>query len=81
MKPLEALKTRPVLARAIVALIILLASAAIVCPFFLSHPVQTPKGVALKLVITHDMVQHLAIMQDFDKVLKSGNLYPRCLPD
>src|SRR5215210_690138 len=81
MKPLEALKTRPVLARAIVALIILLASAIIVCPFFLSHPVQTPKGVALKLINTHDMVQHLAVMQDFNKVLKSGNLYPRWLPD
>src|SRR5215216_5585801 len=81
MKSLEETKISPILARAIVAAVILLASAVLVCPFFLSHQTQTPDGVALKLVNTHDMVQHLAVMQDFDKVLKSGNLYPRWLPD
>ncbi len=81
MKLPEAPKINPPLARALVAMVIIAASAAIACPFFLSHPVQTPNGVELKLINTHDMIQHLAVMQDFDKVLKSGNIYPRWLPD
>jgi hypothetical protein len=33
------------------------------------------------MIDTHDMAQHLAVMQQFDKVLKTGVAYPRWLPD
>lgn len=81
MTRLEAPKINPFLARSLAALTILAASVAISCPFFLANRVNTPAGVELKLVSTHDLIQHLAVMQDFDKVLRSGSLYPRWLPD
>jgi len=64
--------------RLVTALGALLAGALIATPFFV-HKDFASKG--LWMVNTHDMIQHLAVMKDFDKVLKSGVIYPRWLSD
>ena len=53
-----------------------------VAPFFL-HISSTPSGraVTLRLLSTHDLNEHLVVMEQFDKSLRSGVLYPRWLPD
>jgi len=53
-----------------------------VVPFFLHIP-STPSGrvVTLRLLLTHDLNEHLVVMEQFDKSLRSGVLYPRWLPD
>jgi hypothetical protein len=66
--------TRP----AFIVLGALIAGTVIASPFFVH---RGPGGASLWMVSTHDMVQHLAVMKDFDRVLKSGTLYPRWLPD
>lgn len=59
----------------------LIAGAVLAAPFYLSHKEVTPNGKVSKAIQTHDMAQHLAVMEQFDKVLRSGVLYPRWLPD
>jgi uncharacterized membrane protein len=56
----------------------ILASAAITAPFFYSNRAQ-PGQVEIRQ--TKDMGIHLAVMEQFDKVLRSGAVYPRWLPD
>lgn len=56
----------------------LIAGTVMASPFFVH---RGPGGASVWMVSTHDMVQHLAVMKDFDRVLKSGTLYPRWLPD
>jgi uncharacterized protein YqgC (DUF456 family) len=61
----------------------LVVAAAIGLPFF-NHakrnvaPLTNP---SLVVPTTHDMAQHLVVMEQFDKVLRAGTLYPRWLPD
>jgi hypothetical protein len=81
MKSLDQLNSRKHLFTIATTLGALIASLIIVSPFFLSRTENTSGGAVLRVPQTHDMVQHLAVMKDFDKVLKSGNLYPRWLPD
>jgi 6-pyruvoyl-tetrahydropterin synthase related domain len=64
--------------QAFIVLGALIAGTVMASPFFV-HRGSGGKG--LWMVSTHDMVQHLAVMKDFDRVLKSGTLYPRWLPD
>ena len=59
----------------------LIAGTVLAAPFYLSHKEVTPDGTVLRAINTHDMAQHLAVMEQFDKVLRSGVLYPRWLPD
>ena len=55
---------------------------AVVAPFYFSRYYMAPDGHRVMVVPgTHDMAQHLAVMEQFDKVLGSGTLYPRWLPD
>lgn len=70
--------SRSWLPKALVLLSMLAAGAILATPFFLQ---KGPSGKRLWMVSTHDMVQHFAVMKDFDKVLRSGTLYPRWLPD
>ncbi|HXU40010.1 MAG TPA: 6-pyruvoyl-tetrahydropterin synthase-related protein [Blastocatellia bacterium] len=56
----------------------ILMSAAITAPFFYSNRTQPPQ---LEIRQTKDMGIHLAVMEQFDKVLRSGALYPRWLPE
>jgi hypothetical protein len=55
-----------------------LVSAALTAPFFYSNRTQ-PAQVEIRQ--TKDMGIHLAVMEQFDKVLRSGSVYPRWLPD
>src|ERR1700738_1548592 len=64
--------------RAFIVLGALIAGTVMASPFFVH---RGPGGASLWMISTHDMVQHLAVMKDFDRVLKSGTLYPRWLPD
>jgi uncharacterized membrane protein len=66
--------TRP----AFIVLGALIAGTVIASPFFVH---RRSGGKGLWMVGTHDMVQHLAVMKDFDRVLAAGTLYPRWLPD
>lgn len=50
-------------------------------PFYRSHKEVTANGTLLRAVNTHDMAQHLAVMEQFDMMLRTGVLYPRWLPD
>jgi hypothetical protein len=47
-------------------------------PFFVHREAGSLK---LRMISTHDLIQHHAVLRDFDKVLGSGVLYPRWLPD
>lgn len=68
--------------RALFIAIPLLLSAAVVSPFYLSrHKLGASDTEGLRVISTHDMPSHLTVMQQFDKVLRSGVPYPRWLPD
>jgi hypothetical protein len=65
-----------------VALGAIIAALALVLPFYNSRrETNLQTGEVYKLIATHDMAQHLAVMQQFDKGLRAGYLYPRWLPD
>ncbi len=59
----------------------LVVATAIVAPFYLGRRGAPSTNNALVVPNTHDMAQHLAVMEQFDKVLRTGTLYPRWLPD
>ena len=60
----------------------LVVAAAIVVPFYLGRSDTGTVGSQSFIVpSTHDMAQHLAVMEQFDKVLRAGTFYPRWLPD
>jgi hypothetical protein len=54
---------------------------AVVAPFYLARGTSSPRNIQFAPISTHDMATHLAVMEQFDKVLRSGTLYPRWLPD
>ena len=56
----------------------LVAGVALTTPFFLN---RTSGDTKWRMIRTHDMTQHLAVMKDFDKVIRAGTPYPRWLPD
>jgi hypothetical protein len=61
---------------------LLVVGSAIVAPFYFSQKAAVINSRSVRMVPnTHDMAQHLAIMEQFDKVLRSGTFYPRWLPD
>lgn len=65
----------------LVALVLLLATV-VVAPFYLSRPARTPDGDRVwELIATHDLPNFMPMMKQFDKVLRSGVLYPRWNPD
>ena len=66
---------------ALIALVLLLAGL-IVAPFYFSRSVTKPDGHReWALIATHDLPNYIPMMQQFDKVLRSGDLYPRWNPD
>ncbi|HKG22139.1 MAG TPA: 6-pyruvoyl-tetrahydropterin synthase-related protein [Blastocatellia bacterium] len=68
--------------RAIYAAIALLIGTGAVAPFYLSRREKSPEtGEVYKLFVTHDLVMHLPQAQEFDRVLRSGVIYPRWLPN
>lgn len=62
----------------VIITIAVLLSAAIAAPFFYSNSSE-PGQIEIRQ--TKDMAIHLAVMEQFDKVLRSGAVYPRWLPD
>jgi hypothetical protein len=81
MKSLEQLSAKKHFFTIALVLGALITSSIIVSPFFLSRSEKTSDGLVLRVALTHDLIQHLAVMKDFDTVLRSGHLYPRWLPD
>ncbi len=79
MMLLQKIKSNPYFIRISFVLLTFVVGFIIASPFFLSRSNSVSGSVTM--LATHDMVQHLAVMQDFDKVLKSGVFYPRWLPD
>jgi len=75
-------KIRPYVTEALVVPAALVIGFVLAAPFFLEYRESRSgrEGVGT-LVSTHDLVQHIAVMEDFDKALRSGVLYPRWLPD
>jgi 6-pyruvoyl-tetrahydropterin synthase related domain len=67
--------------RGLIVFAALIAGAVLAAPFYRSHNEVTPDGKVLRAIATHDLAQHLAVMEQFDKVLRSGVFYPRWLPD
>lgn len=67
--------------RGLIVLAALCVGAVVTAPFYFSNKQLIPGGTILLPIHTHDMAQHLAVMAQFDKVLRSGVLYPRWLPD
>jgi len=69
-------------AKALIGAIVVLVGISAVIPFSFSRYEQAPGGAAVRrLVTTHDLWMHLHIMEQFDKVLRSGVIYPRWIPD
>jgi 6-pyruvoyl-tetrahydropterin synthase-like protein len=78
LKKLQATSQRRFCTGVLIAIFSVLVSAAIAAPFFYSSSAQ-PGQVEIRQ--TKDMAIHLAVMEQFDKVLRSGAVYPRWLPD
>lgn len=75
---LRAIRRTPVLARSIIVASCILVSAALVAPFYYVKP---PGSGPNEIRYAHDLTIHLAVIEQFDKMLKSGTIYPRWLPD
>jgi hypothetical protein len=73
-----AVKRSRFLTRFLTAAAAILASSAIVAPFYYSVPPNSPPG---QIRNAHDLGIHLAVLEQFNKVLRSGAIYPRWLPD
>ena len=64
------------------ALAALVVASILVVPFYTSRSVPGPDGKTVsKPLTTHDMAQHLAVMSQFDLVMRTGSIYPRWQPD
>jgi hypothetical protein len=59
----------------------LVIGAVAVSPYFMARGESDPSAGGLRMIHTHDMPTHLVLMEEFDKSLRSGTLYPRWLAD
>src|SRR5947207_5391863 len=75
MKTLKSL-----LLRTMPFILFLLAALVSVAPFF-SRTQRAPDGEAVRMLWTDDLPNHIAFSKQFDKVFRSGVVYPRWLPD
>lgn len=81
-KPLNRLNPSPRAAKLIVAAVVLIIGLAVAAPFYFSRSEQSPGGARVRyLITTHDLWMHLHTMEQFDKDLRSGVLYPRWVAD
>ena len=70
------------LTRALIPLSALTISTVAVIPFYFSRVERVPgSDKVLRLIDTHDLWMHLYVVEQFDKVLRSGVIYPRWIPD
>jgi 6-pyruvoyl-tetrahydropterin synthase-like protein len=76
------IKMKPRARRAIMVAAALAVGAILVMPFYYSRSQAMPDGTTQRLLIsTHDLGNLIPMMQQFDKVIKSGVFYPRWHPD
>ncbi|MEK6304437.1 MAG: 6-pyruvoyl-tetrahydropterin synthase-related protein [Acidobacteriota bacterium] len=66
---------------AVIVLAAIVTGTVIAAPFYFSHKEASAGDHVSRMANTHDMAQHLAVMEQFDKVLRTGVVYPRWLPD
>jgi 6-pyruvoyl-tetrahydropterin synthase related domain len=60
----------------------LLLGASVVAPFYLARIERTSAGSRIwRTITTHDLPNYMPMLEQFDKVLKSGVFYPRWTPD
>ncbi len=79
---LRGLKTPTPSIKALLFVVVLLLATFVVAPFYLSRIDKTPDGHRVwGLITTHDLPNFVPMMEQFDKVLRSGVLYPRWNPD
>ncbi|HXG63897.1 MAG TPA: 6-pyruvoyl-tetrahydropterin synthase-related protein, partial [Blastocatellia bacterium] len=82
LSPPQKPKWHSVRAGVITVLIALTVGAAVVMPFYFSRDEKSAgSNRMMRLIQTHDLPTLLAIMDQFDKGLRSGVLYPRWYPD
>jgi 4-amino-4-deoxy-L-arabinose transferase-like glycosyltransferase len=68
--------------KALLFVVVLLLATLVVAPFYLSRIDKTPDGHRVwGLITTHDLPNFVPMMEQFDKVLRSGDFYPRWNPD
>ena len=80
--PLTRFKTPTPSIKALLFVVVLLLATVVVAPFYLSRIDKTPDGHRVwGLITTHDLPNFVPMMEQFDKVLRSGVLYPRWNPD
>lgn len=81
-KPAKKLNFNASRTKMLVAAIVLLTALAAVAPFYYSRYDRTPDGHRTRrLIATHDLWMHLHTMEQFDKGLRSGVIYPRWVAD
>jgi hypothetical protein len=79
---LTGLKTPTPSIKALLFIVVLLLATVVVAPFYLSRIDKTPDGHRVwGLITTHDLPNLVPMMEQFDKVLRSGVVYPRWNPD
>ncbi|HSE38708.1 MAG TPA: 6-pyruvoyl-tetrahydropterin synthase-related protein, partial [Blastocatellia bacterium] len=81
-KPTKRIDLSPRRAKILIVAIVLIVGFSAVVPFYFSRYDRAPDGARVRRVIaTHDLWMHLHTMEQFDKVLRSGVIYPRWVPD
>jgi hypothetical protein len=80
--PLKRLKTGATSTRPLLFAVVLVLATVVVAPFYLSRVDKMPDGHRVwGLITTHDLPNFVPMMEQFDKVLRSGVVYPRWNPD
>ena len=81
-KPPKKINLKSLRAKILIAAIILTVGISASVPFYFSRPEVGPGGARIRrLIITHDLWMHLHTMEQFDKALRSGVIYPRWVAD
>lgn len=79
---LTGLKSPPPSIKALLFVGVMLLGTFVVAPFYLSRVDKTRDGQRVwGLITTHDLPNFVPMMEQFDKVLRSGVAYPRWNPD
>jgi 6-pyruvoyl-tetrahydropterin synthase related domain len=72
----------PHLLKATLIVGVLLLGTGVVAPFYLARVERAADGTRIwRTITTHDLPNYMPMMEQFDKVLKSGVFYPRWTPD
>lgn len=73
--------SRQGLIRMLVVLVLLVAGALSIIPYFFSHYTEVGGGRDYKLIHTHDLTNHYFVMGQFEAAARAGALYPRWLAE